>query len=98
MIFFSHASGVRKIKRILEDNELVEFSHEVFIEDPERYLAKFCESFGVVASEDYLNECEEFVFDSPSRSREHADWSEEAKAEVAARVSEFDWLEDYRFD
>lgn len=97
-IYFKHAEGVKGIKRRLSGDELFELTHEEFVESPARRLSALCDYLGVDAPAGYLDACSAFVFDSPSRSREHADWSPQAKEAVEERAAAFDWLSGYRFD
>jgi hypothetical protein len=97
-IYFDHARGVDGISDALENDELFRVYHEDVIEDPKTSISKLCEFLGVTASDEYIRHSDEFVFDSPSLSRKHANWSDSAKETVRMNAMNHSWLDHYQFD
>lgn len=96
--YFTLCESVSNIRRLLEDEELIEFRHEEFVDDPRSTLLDLCQAVGLEADGEYLDACSGIVYKAPHRSRERVSWRPEARKEVERRMSEFPFLEGYRFD
>ena len=75
------------------DPPVLTVRQEALVERPQAELARMCEFLGVEAEREYLDACAAIVFESPHRTRDLVEWSEEQIAavdEVIARHSFFD--------
>ena len=82
------------------DEELYELRHEEFVADPEKWLADLCGFLGLEASDDYLRDCAEIVFESPNKSR-HAgpvEWDRQMIEQVRSEAERFPFLDRYSFE
>ncbi len=71
--------------------------HEAVVEDAERELVRMCEFLGVEAGRDYLDACTAIVFESPQRTRELLEWSDDQIAAVDELIARHDFFGGYTF-
>jgi hypothetical protein len=77
---------------------VIDVRHEALIAQPHESLRRLCSFLGLSAEPSYLKACANLVYDQPHKSRNKAKWPEFLKAEIQARIAEFDFLEGYTFD
>lgn len=96
--YFTNAEYVDDIASVLSDAELFRTRHEDFVYETRAEMESLCEYLSLEIDEQYLDTCEEFVFDSPKKTRHDAEWSDEQIQRVQNRITEHDWLDGYTFD
>lgn len=96
--YFSLCETITKVKKQLNKDELFEFRHESFIDNPQKLLREICFFLGVTAPQDYLTDCESIVFKSPSKTRNNSPWDDKLIAEVKDKMKRFSFLEGYSYD
>ena len=96
--YFRVCEAVMKVKEMVDSVDVLDFRHEIFVEEPKAQLGELCLWLGVEPSSSYLNDCEKVVFESPRRSRDKIQWNEESKQQVQSKIQLFPFLEGYTFD
>jgi hypothetical protein len=71
--------------------------HEDLIADAQGELARLCEFVGVEPEPGYLDACAAIVYESPHRTRDQVEWSDEDRAAVDAIVARHGFLRGYTF-
>jgi len=85
--------GVHVARRHIDDKHWQSISHEGLIDDPESTLRTMCGFLGVKSSDDYLSDCNDIVFQTPSKSRGKVLYSQnhvERIRQIAAQHSSLD--------
>ena len=96
--YFANADHVELVEEMLDDDELFRMSHEDLIDDTAGVMSDLCSFLGVEASEAYLSACDEFVFDSPTQTREEFEWSDDEIERIERKSQAYEWLSQYAFD
>jgi len=96
--YFSLCRTVSEFKQQVSADELLEFRHEMFVEQPSKILSEACRFLGVEPSQDYLADCAAIVFDNPKKSRFNIQWEGKYLDQVQTRIEDFPFLEGYSFD
>ena len=86
------------VRERLEPDELIEFRHEDFIQDPKAGLAKLCEFTGLEPETEYLEACSAIVNPAPSRKREQVEWDSGVFSHVNLMIRDYSFLNTYSFD
>jgi len=90
---------IRKIDAISEyDVERIPVYLEDFIEHPDSQLAAICNSLGVGADSDYLQDCAGIVYQQTHKSRYDVAWNRDLVAEVQRNLEKIPFLQRYSFD
>jgi hypothetical protein len=71
--------------------------HEDLIADPQGELARLCEFVGVEPEPGYLEACAGIVYESPHRTRDRVEWSDEDRRAVDEIVARHAFLSGYSF-
>lgn len=95
--YFYLCKIINDFKATLKPEELIEFKHEDFIENPQLHLKKLCHFLEVEAPIDYLNDCANIVYESPHRSRDRVSWSPEQIEFVMTQINKFSFLQGYSY-
>lgn len=96
--YFRDCATVRDIKKQTIEQDWMNWLdvvQENFVENTPSSLARICDFLCIPAADDYLVDCAEVVFDSPSRSRRKVSYSEEQLDQIRAQMSSFPSLEHY---
>ena len=99
--FFTYLTLVQHNQRIgeqLKPDELIEFKHEDFIQDPEAHLVKLCKFIGLEPEPGYLAQCCSIVKRSPSRKRGLVEWPVAATDRIKGMIKTYSFLNGYTFD
>lgn len=96
--YFTMAGACRRAREELSSGQWHHLTHEAFVESPREALRGLCAFLGVEAEGTYLEACGSLVRESPNLSRNRVEWSEEQKAEVRRRMTEFDFFGGYKFE
>jgi len=96
--YFKLCETVMHVKQNVDVNEIVEFSHESFIESPSTTLRGLCLSLGLVPSDEYLGACAGIVYKSPHKSRHKVVWSPDLLEEVMRGIERFPFLREYSYE
>jgi len=78
--------------------EIITIQHEDLVTKPKEILKKLCTFLGMSCTEEYLNDCASIVFDSPSKTRQKVEWSDETISIVEARIAKIPFIHGYSFD
>jgi hypothetical protein len=71
--------------------------HEDLIADPQGRLARLCEFVGVEPEPGYLEACAGIVYESPHRTRDRVEWTDEDRRAVEQIVARHEFLRGYSF-
>jgi hypothetical protein len=93
---FERCEAVQRARRNFPDRQWIDLALEDFIESPEPKLKALCEFLSVSAPSDYLRDCAEVVFDSPSETRGEVSWPNEQLEFVRQEAESYDFLERYQ--
>jgi hypothetical protein len=96
--YFANADNVELVSEMLDEDELFRMYHEDLIADTAGVMADLCEFIGVEADEEYLSACDEFVFDSPTLTRNEIEWTDEDIERIEQKSQNYDWLDHYSFE
>jgi hypothetical protein len=96
--YFSLCKTVSDIKDIMASPDVFEIRHEELINDPQVCLGQLCGFLGVVAPDDYLNDCADVVFNNPSKTRYRANWNKTLIAAVQDNIERFPFLHGYSYE
>jgi len=96
--FFANADTVELAEEMLDEDELFRLHHEDLISDTTGVLSDLFSFLGVEPSAEYLAACDEFVFDSPTKTRAESEWSEDEIERIERKSGDYDWLSHYTFD
>jgi len=96
--YFANADNVELVSEMLDEAELFRLQYEELVSDTAGVLSDLCAFLGVEPGEAYLSACEEFVFDSPKRTREEVTWSAAEIERIERKNRAYDWLAEYTFD
>jgi len=96
--YFSLCSLIEEIKRQISTDDLIDLTHESFIQDPVRGLKGLCDFLEEPVTEDYLIACGSIVYKSPHKSRNDFEWSQKLIAATENRIAEFAFLNGYSFE
>lgn len=96
--YFRQCETVKAVREHVCDEDWVswiDITYEEFVSETEQSLYRVCDFLGVDVNEDYLNDCTEIVFDSPSRSRKKVTYQSRHLARIRRRVSSYPSLKGY---
>ncbi len=96
--YFSLCETTSNIKKQLTEEELFEFRHEDFIDNPNKLLKEICLFLGTDTAEDYLTDCASIVFRSAHKTRKDLLWDDPLIAKVKEEMRRFSFLEGYTYD
>jgi len=96
--YFANADNVELISEMLGEEELFRLHYEELVSDTAGVLSDLFAFLGVEAGDEYLAACDDFVFDSPKRTRTELEWSDEEIERIERKNRTYDWLEQYSFD
>ena len=86
--------------RLLHDDtyQVVTVRHEDLIADPQGELARLCRFLDVEPETAYLDACAAIVLESPRRTRDRVDWSQDERRSVDAIIARHEFLRGYALD
>lgn len=96
-LYYLASSAIAEVKEQINPNNLLEFSHEAFIDNPSAYLTMICGFLGVESSPEYLAACSSIVYQAPHKSRYEIDWDKASIDLVNQMIDEFSFLRNYSF-
>ena len=96
--YFANADNVELISEMLGEDELLRLHYEDLVTDTAGVLSGLFAFLGVEADNAYLSACDDFVFDSPKRTRKEIEWSDDEIERIDRKNRDYDWLAQYTFD
>lgn len=98
--FADYAILIESANRAMErfPQAMLTIHHEDFVLNTKETLRKIWAFIGAEVTEDYLNACDDLVFDSPSKARHRVDWTQEQIQRVYAVIAPYSHLNHYGFD
>ena len=96
--YFYLCKVISDFKFTLDDEELIEFKQENFIDEPKVFLKSICDFLGIEASKKYLDDCQKIVYKSPNKSRYQVSWTPQLIDLVADNIQKFSFLQGYSYD
>jgi len=96
--YFSVCESVMKVKTMVDLANVLDLSHEEFVENPKTQLHQLCYWLGVETSTSYLDACASIVFDSPHKSRYKINWTSSFKEKVETKMCSFPFFKGYSFE
>lgn len=96
--YFANADSVELVSEMLGEDELLRLHYDDLVTDTAGVLSDLCAFLGVEANDAYLSACDDFVFDSPKRTRTETEWSGDEIERIEHKCQEYDWLREYAFE
>ncbi|HZT46169.1 MAG TPA: hypothetical protein VFA24_08325 [Gaiellaceae bacterium] len=81
-----------------DDHPVLTIRHESVVEDAQRELTTMCEFLEVEPEPDYLAACAGLVFESPQRTRDLLEWTDDQIAAVDTLVASHAFFAGYTFE
>jgi len=95
--YFSLCQTITETKRRIAMENLFEFRHEIFVQNPKILLEKLCHFLRVDTPENYLRDCSDIVFKSHRKTRFEVNWSDDLIDRVRLGIDRFPFLKGYAF-
>jgi hypothetical protein len=80
------------------DKNVITFRHEEIIEEPQKVLTGLAEFLKVSCPSDYIKDCSKIISKKPSKTRTRLKWSEAQKKLVEKRISNYQFLQGYKWN
>ena len=96
-LYFQLCEGVRRARRQTADEHWLTLPLEEFIWSTQVHLTKTCSFLEVESPEEYIRDCSDIVFDTPSRSREKIAFTPSQLSRIQREAKSFSFLDDYDF-
>jgi Sulfotransferase family len=90
--------SVDKIRRLLDDSELLDVRYESFVEDPRGSLTELCRFVDIQPGDAYLEACAGLVWPSTKKTRDAVEWTEEERQGVERIIERYELLCSYSFE
>jgi hypothetical protein len=96
--YFRMCSTNAKVFREYPDLDIFTMRHEDLIADPTLWVQNLVKFVGLESPADYLSDCKDVIFTSPSKSRLKVEWSKPLIDDVLARIRQYEFLSGYLFE
>ena len=96
--YFSYCETLMKLRKQLGPSQLLSVRYEDFVQGKGTKLKELCQFLGLQAEPDYLQACTGILHDAPETSRQWVTWDESHIAQVAEKISQYDFLNGYTFE
>jgi hypothetical protein len=96
--YFANAATVDLIEEMLDEDELFRLHYEDLVADTAGELSDLFSFVGVEPGAEYLEICDDFVFDEPKLTREEIDWEQAEIERIERKSADHEWLAQYSFD
>jgi hypothetical protein len=94
--YFQQAEAVKKV---LKERDYITVRLEEVIKNPKKEVIRICDHLEVDVYKEYLNHCENTVWDKPRQTRFNVDfWTEEMINLVREKMEEFNFMDGYIYD
>jgi hypothetical protein len=95
--YFGACETLQRIRRRVAHDDLLPVRYEDVVADPVAALKRACEFVGVHAEPGYIEACTSIIRARPDRTRERVEWPRSYIDVVERRISDFDFLDGYRY-
>lgn len=95
--FFDRCETVQGVREALPDGAMTTLYHEELIGDTRGVMERLRDFLDLPAADGWLEACERFVYDSPSRSRDSIAWPPGVRDAVGSLARRFPFLDRYSF-
>lgn len=95
--YFANCETLATIRQAVQSTDMFSMKQEDFIADPVTHLQHLCRFLGVEAHEQYIDACTRILYTSPSKSRQHVQWSPDLIDAVRQQSARFDFLDGYTY-
>lgn len=95
--YFSLVETVRWVQGTLDHDAVINIKIEEFMAAPKEKLRDLCGFLGLEASEKYIEDCAEIVYNKPHKTRNDYPWDEELIAEVKGKMEKYPFFKGYDF-
>jgi len=89
--------AVAEIKKRIDQKDILDIQHELFIKSPQTYLSKICSFLEVDSPQDYLEDCASIVYKSPNQTRHEVNWTPDLIHRVEKMIDGFYFLSNYSY-
>lgn len=96
--YFSYCEALDALSRQRDEDSLLPVRYEAFVDDPQAHLQKICRFLGLEATDDYLHDCAQILYDAPEQSRSAVNWTQPWIDIVEQRIEAFPFLQGYSYD
>jgi hypothetical protein len=96
--YFANCATVLALRPRIHPDDVLTVHYEQFVARFDAELRRVCGFFGLAAEPDYLAACAAVMRPTPQRERDRIDWPAGRRAQVMARMQEFDFLDGYSFE
>ena len=90
-------AGVLQTRARVNPGDWLSLHLESLVDNPRGELARVCGFLGVEVGAGYLEQCSEFVWESPRATRKKLWWTARNRARVLERARDADFLAHYEF-
>lgn len=91
-------AGIPVIKKVRENEDVLEIKHEDFIANPKQLITEACEFLDLPVPDDYLDFCVSVVWKEPRITRHTVNWTDKHIARVEKLKQDVSFLREYTFD
>ncbi len=94
-LYFRLCEGVRRAREQTPNEHWLTLPLEEFIWNTQGYLAQTCNFLGIEAPDEYIRDCSDIVFDTPSLSREKIAFTSGQLSRIWREAKRFSFLDGY---
>lgn len=96
--YFSLCESNSQIIQTIKPENLFQLRLENLISNPQSTLKEITENFlGMQANDTYIEECANFIFQSPNKSRSQVNWNQELIHVIQEKIDSINFLNGYSF-
>lgn len=96
--YFFLCQGVIDIKAMVDETEIIDMRHEMFVENPQREMTQLINFLNISYTNEYIQDCTSVVKESPHKSRQDVDWTNDLIQQVELKMRNYAFLKGYQFD
>lgn len=96
--YFFLCQGVIDIKAMVDETEIIDMRHEMFVENPQREMTQLINFLNISYTNEYIQDCTSVVKESPHKSRQDVDWTNDLIQQVELKMKNYAFLKGYQFD
>lgn len=96
--YFTNCATAQALRRRLSPEDVLTVHYEPFVTQFDAQMRRVCHFLGLEPDPAYLAACAAILRPAPQRDRDRVGWDAAHRAQVMARMTEFDFLDRYTFE
>ena len=84
-------------ERIRQMHSVLDLPGHELIAKPRESMRKLCDYVGITCEDAYIEACTKLLYEHPSITRNHVEWTEEQKRLVQQEIEKYPFLRRYTF-